>query len=145
MTFRLQPRSIDLMSLRLQLADPACGGFASFEGWVRNENEGKSVLRLEYEAYPALAKSEGSLVVDEALQKFDIKNAVCAHRSGELQIGELAVWVGVSAPHRNAAFEACQYIIDQIKQRLPVWKKEYYADGEVLWVNCASCASAKSA
>ncbi|MBT8137805.1 MAG: molybdenum cofactor biosynthesis protein MoaE [Gammaproteobacteria bacterium] len=137
MSFSLYKEPFDTAALRGALADGGCGGYASFEGWVRDHNEGQQVLRLEYEAYAPLALTEGERVLAEALDKFEISGAGCAHRTGNLGIGELAVWVGVCAPHRDAAFRGCRYIIDEIKQRLPVWKKEYYADGSAEWVNCA--------
>ena len=124
----------------MELADPACGGYASFEGWVRNHNEGRRVLRLEYEAYEALALKEGERIVAEALERFGVRRIACVHRVGELAIGELAVWVGVSAAHRDEAFAACRYVIDEVKQRLPIWKKEHYPEGDSGWVNCERCA-----
>ncbi len=130
---------IDVEALRESLFDAGAGGFCSFEGWVRNRNEGRDVLRLEYEAYEPLAISEGQKVLDEARQKFPYLRARCVHRVGTLEIGELAVWVGVAAAHRDEAFKACRYIIDELKVRLPIWKKEYYADGDSGWVNCERC------
>ncbi|MDH3645782.1 MAG: molybdenum cofactor biosynthesis protein MoaE [Gammaproteobacteria bacterium] len=143
-TFLLQKEPIDTAALRQRVADPDCGGYASFEGWIRNENEGRAVSRLEYEAYAPLAIAEAHRIVNEALKRFEINNALSAHRLGALDVGDLAVWVGVSAPHRADAFAACRYIIDEIKQRLPIWKKEHYADGKAQWVNCAQCASQAS-
>jgi len=127
---------------RAALADPACGGYAAFEGWVRDQNEGNSVRALEYEAFEALALREGERILSEALARFGVAHAACVHRLGELAIGELAVWVGVSAAHRDEAFRACRYIIDEVKQRLPIWKKEHYVNGDSGWVNCERCASA---
>ena len=127
--------------LRAQLNDRRAGGYASFEGWIRNENEGHEVHRLEYESYAPLAVKEGELVLREATERFPILKAACVHRVGMLEIGECAVWVGVSAPHRDEAFDACRYIIDQVKVRLPIWKKEHYADGHSGWVNCERCAA----
>jgi molybdopterin synthase catalytic subunit len=126
--------------LREKLFDPAAGAYCGFEGWIRNENEGQAVLRLEYEAYEPLALSEGRKILQEARERFPHLQAHCAHRTGMLEIGECAVWVGVSAPHRDEAFQACRYIIDQLKVRLPIWKKEHYADGHSGWVNCERCA-----
>jgi len=126
--------------LRRALIDPTAGAYASFEGWIRNENEGHEVLRLEYEAYEPLAVKEGERVLAEARRKYPLLKAACVHRSGVLEIGECAVWVGVSAPHRGEAFAACRYIIDQVKVRLPIWKKEHYADGHSGWVSCERCA-----
>lgn len=133
--------SIDPDELRRNLFDPGAGGFVSFEGWIRNENEGHRVLRLEYEAYDLLAVREGEKVIAEARHRFPLLHAHCVHRTGLLEIGECAVWVGVSAAHRDEAFLACRYIIDQVKIRLPIWKKEHYVDGHSGWVNCERCAA----
>ena len=132
---------IDPDLLRKTLFDPGAGAYTSFEGWIRNENEGHSVLRLEYEAYEPLALTEGRSILTEAQNKFPHLHAHCVHRIGLLEIGDCAVWVGVSSPHRDEAFLACRYIIDEIKVRLPIWKKEQYADGHSGWVNCERCAS----
>lgn len=136
----IRTTAIDPAALRKQLFDPAAGGYCGFEGWIRNENEGQSVLRLEYEAYEPLALTEGENILAEARQRFPHLHAYCVHRTGMLEIGDCAVWVGVSAPHRDEAFQACRYIIDQLKVRLPIWKKEHYADGHSGWVNCERCA-----
>jgi molybdopterin synthase catalytic subunit len=135
---------IDVSALRAALADPACGGYVAFEGWVRDHNDGQRVRHLEYEAYEALALREAERIVAEAVVRFRIAHAACAHRVGDLAVGELAVWVGVSAAHRDEAFRACRYIIDEIKQRLPIWKKEHYVSGDSGWVNCERCAAPHS-
>lgn len=127
--------------LREALQEPAAGAYAAFEGWIRNENEGHRVLRLEYEVYEPLAVTEGERVIAEARARFPILHAHCVHRAGLLEIGDCAVWVGVSSGHRDEAFLACRYIIDQVKVRLPIWKKEHYADGHSGWVNCERCAT----
>ena len=127
--------------LRIALADPACGGYAAFEGWVRDSNEGQRVRGLEYEAFEALGVREGERIIAEAIARFGVAHAACAHRIGALAVGELAVWVGVSAAHRDEAFRACRYIIDEIKHRLPIWKKEHYLNGDSGWVNCERCAA----
>ena len=132
--------SIDAEALKKSLANAAAGGFCSFEGWVRNLNEGRDVERLEYEAYEPLVVSEGQRVLDEARRKFPFLEARCVHRTGLLEIGDLAVWVGVDSAHRDEAFNACRYIIDELKVRLPIWKKEHYVDGDSDWVNCERCA-----
>ena len=137
---RITVESIDPAALREQLFDPAAGAYCGFEGWIRNENEGQAVMRLEYEAYEPLALSEGETILAEAREKFGFSGAHCVHRTGMLEIGECAVWVGVSSPHRDEAFQACRYIIDQLKVRLPIWKKEHYVDGHSGWVNCERCA-----
>jgi molybdopterin synthase catalytic subunit len=137
---RVTARTINPDQLRADLMDDAAGGYVGFEGWIRNHNEGEDVEKLEYEVYEPLAIKEGRKVIDEAMDKFPILHAECVHRSGMLEIGECAVWVGVSAAHRDEAFLACRYIIDQVKVRLPIWKKEYYANGDSGWVNCERCA-----
>jgi molybdopterin synthase catalytic subunit len=139
--FRFLRAPIDSGALRAELADPGCGGYAAFEGWVRDHNEGQRVRHLEYEAYEQLAVREAERIVAEALARFGVAHAAGAHRLGDLAVGELAVWVGVSAPHRDEAFLACRYIIDEIKHRLPIWKKEHYASGDSGWVNCERCAA----
>jgi molybdopterin/thiamine biosynthesis adenylyltransferase/molybdopterin synthase catalytic subunit/rhodanese-related sulfurtransferase len=127
---------------RAALEDPAAGGYSSFEGWVRDHNEGRRVHRLEYEAFETLAVREGERIVAEAIERFGVSRAACVHRIGSLEIGDLAVWVGVSAAHRGEAFAACRYIIDEVKHRVPIWKKEHYTDGDSGWVNCERCAAA---
>lgn len=123
-----------------QLQNPRAGALATFEGWVRDHNEGKDVAHLEYEAYASMAVKEGERILDEARDRFEILDARCAHRTGDLAIGEIAVWVGVSSVHRGPAFDACEYIIDQVKVRVPIWKKEHYTDGDSGWVACHECA-----
>ena len=138
--FRFSRTTIDVASLRAELADPTCGGYTSFEGLVRNHNEGLSVRHLEYEAFEPLAVKEGERIVAEAIERFGIERAACVHRIGDLAIGEMAVWVGASARHRDEAFRACRYIIDEVKHRVPIWKKEHYQNGDSGWVNCERCA-----
>ena len=134
-------KPIDTDGLRRSLFNPAAGGFCVFEGWVRNENEGHEVERLEYEAYDPLVLAEGQKVIDEARERFGFLDACCVHRVGLLEIGDCAVWIGVASAHRDEAFKACRYIIDQIKVRLPIWKKEHYVNGDSGWVACERCAS----
>jgi molybdopterin synthase catalytic subunit len=131
--FRLSDSAIEVAPLREALLARGAGAYASFEGWVRDHNEGRAVRGLAYEAYAALAEAEGAKVLEEARAKFAIFEVACVHRVGELALGELAVWVGVSAAHRDAAFAACRYVIDEVKARVPIWKRESYADGEALW------------
>lgn len=135
--FAFTRETIDPASSRGKLDHPAAGGYASFEGWVRNHNDGRPVLRLEYHAYEALGVKEGARIVAEAAERFPILGAACIHRVGLLEIGEMAVWVGVTAAHRDAAFAACRFIIDEVKERVPIWKKEHYQSGTSDWINCA--------
>lgn len=133
--FALSDTPFDTATLRAGLLDSRVGGYASFEGWVRDHNDGRAVHGLRYEAYDALAGSEGERILDEALARFDILDARCVHRTGDLAIGELAIWVGVCAAHREAAFAACRFIIDEVKSRVPIWKRERYADGDAGWLH----------
>lgn len=132
---------IDGATLARGLADPACGGFVSFEGWVRDHNEGLAVTRLEYEAFETLGVKEGERIIAEARARFGAVNVACVHRLGVLRIGDVAVWVGAAAAHRDAAFRACRFVIDEVKHRVPVWKKEHYVNGDSGWVNCERCAA----
>jgi len=138
--FRFSEAPLDTAELQRAMRDDACGGFAAFEGWVRNHNEGHAVTRLEYEAFAELAEKEGARIVQAAIAKFGVTRAACVHRVGSLAIGDVAVWVGVSAAHRDEAFRACRFIIDEVKHRVPIWKKEHYDNGDSGWVNCERCA-----
>ena len=132
---------IETAELQRSLANLAAGGYCAFEGWVRNENDGHIVERLEYEAYEPLVIVEGEKVLAQAQERFAILEARCVHRIGLLELGECAVWIGVAAAHRDEAFKACRFIIDELKVRLPIWKKEHYIDGNSGWVNCERCAA----
>ena len=134
--FDLSAIPADLDALRDLLHHPGSGGFCTFEGWVRDSNEGREVDGLDYEAYEDLARAEGELIIAEAVARYGVADARCVHRTGSLKVGDLAVWVGVAAAHRDEAFRACRYIIDEIKHRLPIWKKEHYLDGDTAWVAC---------
>lgn len=112
------------------------GALASFEGIVRDLNEGRAVVALEYEAFADLAGREGRRIIDEAKEQFPILAAACIHRVGRLEIGDTAIRVEVSAPHRQEAFAACAFIVDEVKARVPIWKKEHYAEGDSGWINC---------
>ena len=138
--FSISSVPLETLDLRADLSSPKAGAFCSFEGLVRDHNDGKDVVALEYEAAESLCMSEADKILEEASQKFPIIKAKCFHRTGRLAIGEMAVWVGVISSHRDEGFKACRYIIDEIKVRLPIWKKEYYKDGQSEWVNCQRCA-----
>tara|TARA_Y100000996_G_scaffold414801_1_gene406847 strand:+ start:2616 stop:3035 length:420 start_codon:yes stop_codon:yes gene_type:complete len=113
------------------------GARSSFEGIVRDTNDGHKVRKLEYECYESLAVKEGDNILDEAIKKFGLINACCIHRVGSLEIGDTAVIVLATSGHRDESFKGCRYIIDQVKQRVPIWKKEYYLDGESEWLKSA--------
>jgi molybdopterin synthase catalytic subunit len=128
--------SVDQLSVDRCLAaveSPDCGGVAVFLGVVRNNSEGMSTDHLEYEAYVEMAEQVIGDIVNEAAGQWPVGKIAVQHRTGELQIGEASVIVAVSAPHRAEAFDACRYVIDQLKIRAPIWKKEFGEAGEV-WV-----------
>ena len=145
MQFRFSHSPIDIAGARRELLDQGAGGYVSFEGWVRNHNEGREVTGLEYEAFEELAVKEGGRIVAEALRRFPVKHVLCLHRVGALGLSDLAVWVGVSSAHRGEAFDACRFIIDEVKHRVPIWKKEHYRNASSGWVNCERCAAAPAA
>ncbi len=130
--FQLSESPLDVATLSASLVDSHAGAFVAFEGRVRDTSEGRVVVRLEYEAYERLCMREGTAIVREALE--GVIAARCVHRVGRLAVGEVAVWVGVIAGHRDEAFRACRQIIDQVKLRVPIWKKEHYQDGSSGWV-----------
>ena len=142
MKFSVSNRPIDADAAKKAVADKSCGALVVFEGWIRDHNEGQKVERLEYEVYRPVAEKEGARIIDEAIERFGVSHAVCIHREGLLELGEIAVIVCVSSPHRGEAFDACRYIIDETKTRLPIWKKEHYVSGISEWVNCEHCAAA---
>ncbi len=133
--FRLNGHGIDVAALRRSLEDPHCGAVVGFDGVVRDHHGGRAVSALRYEAYADLAEREGQAIVDEALARFDVRGIVAEHRVGLLAIGDVAVYVGVSAAHRDAAFAACRHVIDEIKARVPIWKHERYGDGAAAWIH----------
>ncbi|HEY3520912.1 MAG TPA: molybdenum cofactor biosynthesis protein MoaE [Rhodanobacteraceae bacterium] len=134
-TFSLSEAAIDPVALLRKLENRGIGAVVTFEGRVRDRNEGRAVRGLAYEAYAELAEVEGARILDEARSRFDTTQALCVHRVGDLVLGELAVWVGVSAAHRDAAFAACRYVIDEVKARVPIWKREHYVQGEAEWLH----------
>ncbi len=140
--FELTDQPIDGAALRARLARPDAGACVVFEGWVRNHHAGRPVTKLEYEAFDELARLEGAAIMAEAGQSFPGCTVLCVHRTGSLPVGEMAVWVGAVSPHRHAAFLACRQVIEEVKKRLPVWKKEHHPDGAAEWVNCTAEAVA---
>ncbi|MGB0432317.1 MAG: molybdenum cofactor biosynthesis protein MoaE [Bacteroidia bacterium] len=115
------------------VADNAAGGTVVFVGTVRNQTKGKKVLKLEFESYEAMAIKEMHKIATHAQKKWNALKIAIHHRVGVLQVGQIPVVIAVSTPHRKAAFDACQYCIDTLKETVPIWKKEYFEDGEV-WV-----------
>lgn len=125
---------VDVASLARRVESPDRGGLVSFVGLVRNHHAGRAVTRLEYSAYEPMAEAECRRIVSEAEARWPVRIAL-EHRLGTLEIGETAVAVVAAGAHRGHAFDACRYVIDAIKGRVPVWKREYYADGSVAWVD----------
>ncbi|QHS57028.1 molybdenum cofactor biosynthesis protein MoaE [Mucilaginibacter sp. 14171R-50] len=112
---------------------PDTGGIDVFIGTVRNATKGNRVLKLEFEAYDNMAINEIKKIIKQVSEKWPVQKVLVHHRTGTLQVGEVPVVIAVSAAHRDAAFQACRYIIDTLKQTVPIWKKEFFEDGEV-WV-----------
>jgi molybdopterin synthase catalytic subunit len=136
-SFIISEDEINIVEYNQQLRNPNAGAISSFQGIVRNNNLGKDVLRLEYQSYDRLAEKEGGNIINEALETFDIESAYCTHRTGVLEIGDIAVVVIVLAGHRDDSLKACRYIIDEVKLRVPIWKKEIYQNGDSGWLKGA--------
>jgi len=139
--FQLSENPLDVAGLAASLTDSHAGAFVSFEGRVRDTNEDRAVVSLEYEAYVALCLREGTAIVREVPD--GVITARCVHRIGHLAVGEVAVWVGVVAGHRDEAFRACRFIIDEVKRRVPIWKKEHYRDGSSEWIGLGEVKAAR--
>lgn len=136
-TFSLAETPLDVAGLRRALEGAGIGAAVCFEGRVRDHNDGRAVNGLSYQAYAGLAVAEGMRIVDEACARFPVDRVVCVHRVGDLELGDVAVWAGVAAGHRAAAFDACRYVIDEVKLRVPIWKREHYVAGESEWLHPA--------
>jgi len=143
--FELTSEPIDSAALQLRLVAPEAGALTVFEGRVRNHHLGRPVSRLEYEAFDDLALREGEAIVSETERLYPGSQVLCVHRTGALAIGEAAVWIGVASAHRQAGFAACRHVIEELKLRLPIWKKEHHPDGAAEWVNCTAEAVANPA
>lgn len=126
---RIVFEEIDLSEILNAVRDPAGGGTVLFIGTTRNQSEGRTVLSLEYEAYAAMALRMMEEIAAEAKERWDLCRTAMVHRVGKVGIGEASVAIAVSAPHRKEAFEACRFCIDRLKQNVPIWKKEWFADG----------------
>lgn len=122
---------IDVQKISQSLRQSTDGACCVFEGVVRDNSRGRKTLFLDYEAYEAMALKEMDLLIQEAKQKFEIREAVIVHRLGRLEIGETSVLIVVASAHRAAAFDACRWLIDTLKKRVPIWKKEHFQDGAV--------------
>ena len=125
--------TLDIAACIDWVMSPECGGIDVFIGTVRNATKGKEVIRLEFEAYKQMALNEMQKIAEQALEKWPVQKILIHHRTGVLQVGEVPVVIAVAAAHRAAAFDACRYTIDTLKDTVPIWKREVFEDGEV-WV-----------
>jgi molybdopterin synthase catalytic subunit len=132
---------LDLGRLVSRVVSPELGGVATFTGVVRNHHDGRSVLRLEYSAYDAMAEAECDRIVTEAERQWSVHVAV-EHRTGRLEVGDAAVMIAVAGAHRQEAFDACRYVIEEVKRRVPIWKREHFEDGTASWVDPTAHAHA---
>lgn len=128
--FELTGEPLDVGAVARRVVLPECGATVTLDGYVRQFTKGKETLYLVYEAYEMMALKEMEKLVKQAREKFAIASVGLVHRLGKLEIGETSVVISVSAPHRKAAFEACEWLIRELKKTVPIWKKEVYADGE---------------
>ncbi len=133
-SIKIITRKLNLQECYNFVTDNSCGGIATFIGTVRNDTNGKEVAKLDFSTYKPMAIKEMQKIADWALTQFDIKKIAIHHAEGLLQIGDVPVIITVSSKHRKAAFLACEFAIDTLKETVPIWKKEYFSDGEV-WVN----------
>lgn len=135
--YRLSEKSLDIGEVVTFVGDPAAGAIVTFVGTTRNNNEGRRIYSLEYEAYFGMAENEMRTIGEEASRNWNVERIAVVHRIGRVPIGEASVVIAVSAPHRDDAFQACRYLIDELKKRVPIWKKEIYEGGEV-WIGTQS-------
>jgi len=135
--FRVTRQSLNLQELVDYVTDPGAGAIATFIGTTRNNNEGRKVMALDYDAYPEMAEKELRRIGDDASKKWQICRMAIVHRIGPVQITQASVMIAVSSAHREAAFAACRFAIEEIKKTVPIWKKELYEGGE-LWIGTQS-------
>jgi molybdopterin synthase catalytic subunit len=131
--FRVTNQPIDLNELVRFVTDPEAGAVGTFIGTTRNNNEGRKVIALDYEGYPEMAEKELRRIGEDAKRKWPICRMAIMHRLGPVQIGEASVIIAVSSAHRDAAFAACRFAIEEIKKTVPIWKKEVFEGGEI-WI-----------
>ncbi|HET6604637.1 MAG TPA: molybdenum cofactor biosynthesis protein MoaE [Xanthomonadaceae bacterium] len=127
--------AIDADALRRLVGGDAAGAYVAFEGRVRDHHQGRSVTGLDYQAHRTLAERELATILAELHERFAIVDAACQHRVGALGVGEVAVVCAVAAAHREAAFAACRHLIDEVKRRVPIWKREHYPDAGARWIH----------
>jgi molybdopterin synthase catalytic subunit len=132
---RLTKELIDYYALTEQVRRPDCGGVVTFLGTVRDLTDGRVTTALDYEAYPQMAEKKMAEIEAETRKRWPVGDIMMVHRLGHVEVGEISVAVAVSCPHRGQAFEACRYAIDRLKELVPIWKKENWADGTTEWVH----------
>jgi molybdopterin synthase catalytic subunit len=131
--FELTTETLDVGAIARRVVPPNCGAIVTLDGFVRQFTRGRETLYLVYEAYEPMALKEMENLMKQAHDQFEIESGGIVHRLGRLEIGETSIVISVAAPHRRAAFEACEWLIKELKRTVPIWKKEVYADGEE-WV-----------
>ena len=131
---KISEKSLDIVACIDWIKSPTCGGIDVFIGTVRNSTKGKRVLRLEFEAYEKMALLEMEKIAEQAIERWSVEKILIHHAVGTLEVGEIPVVIAVATAHRAAAFEACRFVIDTLKDTVPIWKKEIFEDGEV-WVS----------
>lgn len=134
--FELTTQPIDITGVARRVVPPECGATVTLDGYVRKFTKGRETLYLVYEAYESMAIKEMQKLVEQTKRDFEVSNIGMVHRTGKLEIGETSVVIAVAAPHRKAAFAACEWLIRELKRTVPIWKKEVYADGEE-WIEGA--------
>jgi molybdopterin synthase catalytic subunit len=135
---RLTHDTIDYHALTEQVRRPDCGAVVTFLGTVRDLTDGRETVALDYEAYPGMAEKKMAEIEHETRERWPVGEMALVHRLGHLDVGAVSVAVAVSCPHRGQAFEACRYAIDRLKELVPIWKKENWADGTTEWVHPTS-------
>ena len=133
--FKVTMEPLNVQQVNDLVKRPTDGAVVTFDGIVRNNFAGRAVRYLEYEAYATMAEKKLAEIGEEVRRKFPVGEIAMVHRIGKLEIGESSIVIAVAAPHRHAAFEACSYAMDRVKEEVPIWKKEFFADGEDHWVN----------
>ena len=129
--YHLVREPIDMAALARHVRSPEDGAIVTFDGFVRNQSHNRATLYLDYEAYESMALEQMNSLAAQALSQFQIRDVAIVHRLGRLQIGEASVLIAVASAHRAAAFEACRWLIDTLKKKVPIWKKEYFEDGAI--------------
>ena len=128
-------REIDIATVIDTVKSDDVGAVSVFIGTVRDVSEGRGVAKLEYEAYRAMAERELAAIVDQAVDKFAVRSIVAEHRVGKLSVGDISVAIASAHAHRTAAIECTHFVIEEIKKRVPIWKREHFADGTQEWVD----------